>query len=338
MLSLVLVVFAPRIAFGDTVCFDLEAGNIDLDSDEDEVHEDTTCKICAWQTTVEGPYECKTGIKNSGTAAADLPDNDKSCIDFKSGILTKGSPVYVSTDCEDAMWIDRLQVNGDGDSSDSEDDSEEWHDWQVLRGANNNDGWCLSKDRNDHLGWNHDDYDQHVPANKCYHELKFNSDGSVDGTYDTSQGQLCRREKKMDCKQGCESGWKHVSTSDHGCCSGFLSCGGNRKTCEIDEPCRRRVETSDAESVSVRVLGSSEDGRKWVQLRAPRNSPPANVVAEQRVSVAAEQLAERLSTASTWSTEATAPAKSTESVKDEVKSAISMLEKLLEEIDAGAGN
>merc|ERR1711879_1072000 len=59
----------------------------------------------------------------------------------------------------------------------------------------------------------------------------------------------CRQVRKMNCKQGCPSGWKHIKTTDHGCCSGFGSCGGNRKHCEAYLPCGRRLE--DTEFVEI---------------------------------------------------------------------------------------
>lgn len=52
------------------------------------------------------------------------------------------------------------------------------------------------------------------------------------------------------CKQGCPGGWHHYSTTDHGCCASFWSCGGNRKWC--------RSRCSSNENAGRRRLGSGE--------------------------------------------------------------------------------
>lgn len=318
MLSIVLSALISQIVTGDKVCFDIEASNTDVFSTmsmfdtDDEVHEDTTCKICAWQyqgsSTVS---ECKNGIKNGGGSNN---ISDVACIDFDSNTLQEDVDLYISTDCSDALWIDRLYVEGSDSSSSS---SSEEADWSFWRGTNNDNGFCLSEDRNDHLDWNNDDAAQHVDDGQCFYQLKFTSSGKVYGTHDGKQDKLCRSEKKMNCKEGCESGWKHVSTSDHGCCKNFLSCGGNRKTCQIDEPCRRRTEEAD----NVRMLGSgleAEEAKNWVELT------PAQHALMAPVETPAGRLAERLSQAS--------------AMKEEVQSAISSLEKLLGEIEAGTAN
>merc|ERR1719356_1245503 len=53
---------------------------------------------------------------------------------------------------------------------------------------------------------------------------------------------VCTRRHKMDCKQSCPPGWKHVKTTDHGCCASFTSCGGTRKICQVKFPCGVRPE------------------------------------------------------------------------------------------------
>merc|ERR1711879_706463 len=42
----------------------------------------------------------------------------------------------------------------------------------------------------------------------------------------------CVERKKMNCKQGCESGWEHIATENYGCCASFNNCGGNMKVCQ----------------------------------------------------------------------------------------------------------
>lgn len=42
-------------------------------------------------------------------------------------------------------------------------------------------------------------------------------------------------ERKMDCKQGCPSGWYVERRENHGCCASFGNCGGNRAVCR--RPC-----------------------------------------------------------------------------------------------------
>jgi len=57
------------------------------------------------------------------------------------------------------------------------------------------------------------------------------SDGVLLSTK-TSCRTATRHTRKMDCKQNCPSGWRHFSTTNHGCCESFWSCGGNMKWCE----------------------------------------------------------------------------------------------------------
>jgi len=58
---------------------------------------------------------------------------------------------------------------------------------------------------------------------------------------------LCRKVKLMNCKQDCPSGWKHIYSTNWGCCSSFTSCGGSMKSCEKYLPCvgGRRLEDTD---------------------------------------------------------------------------------------------
>jgi len=51
----------------------------------------------------------------------------------------------------------------------------------------------------------------------------------------------CPPAKKMGCKQNCPSGWKHVGTSNYGCCVSFGNCGGLMKTCKPPCTSRRRL-------------------------------------------------------------------------------------------------
>jgi len=167
--------------------------------------------------------------------------------------LDKNKDLYVQIYGNDALWVDRFAAWHPG-----------WDEWTKEWGSSNTQGWCLSTDRNDHLDWNHDDYAQHVTAGQCYYQVKLATNGNVYGWH-SSAPLMCRKKKKMNCKQGCPRGWKHISTSDHGCCKSWDSCGGNRKTCQGDEKCRRRFEEADAD-VTFEVLPQAEEDGHWVLL------------------------------------------------------------------------
>jgi len=79
---------------------------------------------------------------------------------------------------------------------------------------------------------------QHREASSCSAQTQTRTcrHGSWGGWSGSWSQQSCRTKtrhtRKMDCKQGCPGGWRHYSTSDHGCCKSFWSCGGNKKHCE----------------------------------------------------------------------------------------------------------
>jgi len=245
MFALALTLITPQVVNGDRISFDLENGDSDISVLlDDEVNEETSSYICGWQDGKYSQRECQWGVKRElGHWGG---------IDFPDGTFTSGGDYYVQIYGSDALWVDRFLVRGDGV-------------WEYWIGNNNHHGWCLSTDRNDHLDWNHDGYSQHVTAGQCYYKLRLSSNGSVWGWW-SNQALMCRTKKKMNCKQDCPSGWKHISTSDHGCCKSWSSCGGNRKTCQGDEECRRRrIGAADAD-VSFEVLPQSEEDGHWVLL------------------------------------------------------------------------
>jgi len=306
MFLLMLNALTLRTVIGDNLCLDLEAGDFDwLEIRDDELGEESHDTVCAYQ---DGDYRnrvCRSVIRG-------LPE-DGACFGFENQTLDEDKDFYIVTQGHDAVWIDRFiasrqTIVGIGS------------EWEKKWGRNNNDGWCLSMDRNDWLDWNYDGRPQHVPDNECYFALQLKADGSVYG-YRTSQPRKCRESKMMNCKQGCDSGWTHYETVEYGCCSSFFSCGGNRKLCSKDVECRRRSE-ADAEDpeVTVEVLPPllDEEHGHWVLLSTPEQDPAA------RVEGHADHLAARLSTAS--------------AVKDDVKSAIAALERLLADIGSETGN
>lgn len=227
MLSLILspiIVYASR----DSVCFDLIVDDGVYPTDSEQIHEDTKDTVCVWQDGVS--KHCVSGlyVEFMHTDVIDMNTHIfPNCVYFSRGVLSKDD-IYVEIDGSDAVWIDQITVS-------AKHFSKTW-------GYDNSAGWCLSRDINDHLGWNSDDRDQHVPEGRCYHKIGFKKDGKVSGYYSGSSVKYCRETKKMDCKQGCIIGWTHESTSYDGCCRGVFDCFGHRKTCYLDSPCRRRVE------------------------------------------------------------------------------------------------
>lgn len=256
MFALVLSLLAPQTVYGDAICFDLEVGGPDLFFD-DEVNEETNDLVCAWQEDKYHQRICQRGVSRN--------DGSLGCMYFPNGMFDRNANWIVHIHGSDALWVDKFVV---------------WRykSWTKNFGSSNEDGWCLSQDRNDHISWNTDDYPQHVPDNQCYYMVKLASDGAVYGWVTPEpkrapEPKRCRQTRKMNCKQGCPSGWKHVDTSDHGCCSSWTSCGGNRKTCEREQPCRRRNKDADGET-SIEVLPWNEEKGEWVQLSAPLADTP----------------------------------------------------------------
>jgi len=249
---------APQVANGDSVHFDLESegedekicGDCNDHFLDDEIEEATNSKVCAWQEW--SSRRCQWGVKRERSENPNWAWQWGS-IKFPDGSLDKHKDLYVQIYGNDALWVDRFAAWHPG-----------WDEWTKEWGSSNTQGWCLSTDRNDHLDWNHDGYAQHVTAGQCYYQVKLATNGNVYGWH-TSAPLMCRKKKKMNCKQGCPRGWKHISTSDHGCCKSWDSCGGNRKTCQGDEKCRRRFEEADAD-VTFEVLPQAEEDGHWVLL------------------------------------------------------------------------
>jgi hypothetical protein len=75
----------------------------------------------------------------------------------------------------------------------------------------------------------HSSCNAQTQSRTCRHGSFGHWSGSYSQTYCRTK---TRHTRKMDCKQGCPGGWRHYSTSDHGCCKSFWSCGGNQKHCE----------------------------------------------------------------------------------------------------------
>lgn len=242
MFLLALNALTLSTVLGDELCIDLEVGDADYDWTDDEVNEESNDRVCAYQ---DGGYDdkvCRNGIKR------DYRRGDLACFDFGRETLDKDKSFYIVTEGSDAVWIDRLNAWRFGGFS---------PEWEKEWGQNDRDGWCLSQDANDHVGWNNDDRDQHVPDDRCYYALRLDSNGDVWGYYDASEPTICRETKKMDCKQNCPGGWEHVDTTNHGCCSSWSSCGGNMKVCANDYECRRRTEAFE------------EGDENWVLLYTP---------------------------------------------------------------------
>jgi len=224
---------------GDKLCFDTIAGHWGSDN---QIHENTGNRVCAW---IEGrPHgkSCRNGVKH----------ND--CLEFAPNYLA-GENIIVEIYGTDALWVDYFR------KYDAARDSFQY--W----GSNNNDGWCMSIDRNDYLDWNHDSRSQHVSADQCYYKIKLDHNGKIYGWF-TEEQRMCRQTKKMRCKEGCERGWRHVWSENTGCCSSFTSCFGSRKICARDFPCRRRTEETDADEI-VEFLPAKEEQGRWVQLSGP---------------------------------------------------------------------
>lgn len=249
MFALVLTLITPQVVNGDTISVDMENGGSDVSVlFDDEVHETTNSKVCAWLDGEYSSRQCQSGMKRESQHWGTL--------DFPDGSLDEKKDLYVQIYGSDALWVDRFLVRGFSIYG--------RHKWERYYGESNSHGWCLSTDRNDHLDWNSDDLSQSVPDNQCYYQVKLSPDGNVYGSV-SAQALMCRVDKKMDCKQNCERGWKHISTSDDGCCKAFFDCGGTRKTCRKDYECRRRFENADKD-VTVQVLPQAEEDGQWVLL------------------------------------------------------------------------
>lgn len=165
------------------ICFDMEAWNYGrrLDGwDDDEVHEDTTCNVCAAEVQNGRLYNkrCVKGLKNI--------DGLLPCIQMPTS-FNEHSEFIVQTDCSDSAWIDQVFACGNGGWQ-----AEFWphqnFDWcwghpYKQWGVNDADGWCLSRDRNGHRTWNSDDRAQYVGGNTCYSALGFRQNGHVYGYY-----------------------------------------------------------------------------------------------------------------------------------------------------------
>lgn len=222
----------------DLVCFDMEPGEEDGLTTEDGWGEKTNSKVCAWQDGIA--KKCVWGVKR-------YRGEQTGCILLPKTSLDKSKPTYVEIHGYDAMWIDTFILVGNKGTG-------AWRDWVEVWGRSNDDGWCLSKDRNDWIHWNMDwDHAQHVPHEECFYKFRLNASGSVSGWKSTNQKKKCRKKIKTNCKQGCPRGWQHWKTVDRGCCKSFGNCGGNRKICVSWQHCRRR--TGD----------NPEDGY-WVEL------------------------------------------------------------------------
>lgn len=262
-LTLPIVLGGSRVK-DDTFCLDLEVGDADLAPfdalDDDEVDEESGDKVCVWHRGYWTDRVCHFGIER----IRELKNWD--CFYFQRRSLDKNTDFYIMTEGTDAVWIDRFRARRFGGFT---------PEWEKIWGQNDSDGWCLSNDRNDHLDWNHDDRVQHVPDNQCYHALRLRPNGSVWGYHSGAQ-RMCRVTKTMGCKESCDSGWKHVDTTGHGCCSSWSSCFGTRKVCAGDTPCRRRTEFEDADTTVEVLPPDFENEENWVLLTPPTKHADAS--------------------------------------------------------------
>jgi len=143
------------------VCFDLEAWDWGWGWGDDEVHEDTTCKLCATVYN-EGrhiAHNCIDGAKNE--------KNKHSCIYLGREHIAWKHNVMIETTCDDEMWVDRFLVY---------DHSSKVATNQLIHtktyGWNNADGWCMSTDVNDYKQWNNEWWRaQRVSDNTCHRAL-----------------------------------------------------------------------------------------------------------------------------------------------------------------------
>jgi len=264
MLTLVLTILMPHNTRGDTICFDIEAGPQGSPHPwrDDESSEETTDYICAYEDPGDVDWvdysitACKTGIRR------DPGSKEFGCMEFGDGALSKGGNFGVLTYGYDALWIDAFRVQGTGADR-----------WKRTWGSSDTKGWCLSKSRNDHLDWKHDNLPQSVIRDECYYQIKFNADGSVEGLH-YGEPKLCRRTITRRCNQSCQPGWKQVGATAWGCCTHWRSCGGHRKICQRDTECRRRTEHEDLEegdeTIEFLALPVKEEDGRWVQLAPPR--------------------------------------------------------------------
>jgi len=271
MFALAFTALMPYIVLGDKICFDMEAFGQDKWGErngDDEVHEETNSKVCAY---IDGHWRgrCKNGIKKNEA------DDTMGCLYFRDGELKKHQSFKVRIFGSDAMWIDRMTVYGSG--------------WSRTYGSDNGYGWCFSTDRNDHLDWKYDGYkNQSVPDDDCYHTLYLKANGDVLGDT-TNEPRLCREYKTMNCKQGCESGWTFHSTASHFCCKSVFDCG-SRKKCMRHSECRRRSEDGDAGDVEA--TSEDQEGKdNLVQLLPPQ----ADLTDESSTTGAADRLQAMLS-------------------------------------------
>jgi len=161
----------------DAVCFDLEVKDY---QDSDDRHEDTGCTICAAEYVNGSPRyapKCEKGIENwqertwRGKRFAD-------CIEMARSSFNHKNDIHITTDCTDAMWLDRLWANSVGGSTSFYGNT---GSLGKMWGSNDNKGWCLSKDDNDWRDWNNDSLEQRVLDDSCYPEIKFTPDGRVYG-------------------------------------------------------------------------------------------------------------------------------------------------------------
>lgn len=163
----------------NAVCFDLEpwgwGGN-------QAIYEDSDCTFCV--RTSNGAYGCETGIENTYWS---------DCIELNKDVHI-WQDVYLTTHCDDALWIDRLMLQWK---------TNRWNDpFGRIWGADNEHGWCVSEDFYDYTGWNSDDYAQYVTEGECWKSWRFDRDGHAyayrNNNYDVVRARGRRRAEAED--------------------------------------------------------------------------------------------------------------------------------------------
>jgi len=153
------------------------------------IHHDSGCSFVLWQKAGRG----RNRVTMLGSAAG-IRDSQWIALDTNVNL---NKPLYISTTCGDALWVDQFSYTLSGTSAPgtffNPEDVREY-------GSDNNSGWCVSTDQNDwkYLGG-------HSVQNTCYHTLELEaynninegSKGRVTGHYKSWQ-QLARGRRVLE--------------------------------------------------------------------------------------------------------------------------------------------
>lgn len=163
----------PQATLGDRICFDIQAGQGSSTTDSSEESErsrsrsgtETFNEVCVWNE----PSDFRSKLRKRCVSEIST-EKGKQCIWFPNNTFLQADNFKVIIIGEDALWIDRLLVVGEGKNG----FRKEW-------GANDNNGWCMSMDGTDHEFWDGERNTESVPSNTCYAMMRFNANKSVDG-------------------------------------------------------------------------------------------------------------------------------------------------------------